>query len=210
MVEIPLHIRERIVAQAIDWIDQYGARPISTKEIARQLGVSESTVFKQFPTKSDLLAAVLEQASLYDRDLLQTALLTQPATQALQFYLEAQLTYFENYPAITALLPAHELFRDSPVLAEQARTIQLQRRDSFRRLVEGLQPEGGLRAGVTAEQLADMLWAVFNGQCLRWRMGGRTWSLRASVMDLVRLLVAAFVPQTEDGSESVAESVDRR
>ena len=41
--------RESIVLNAIDLIHEFGIHLVSTKEIAKRLGISESTVFKYFP-----------------------------------------------------------------------------------------------------------------------------------------------------------------
>jgi len=114
---------------------------VSTKEIARRLGIAESTIFKHFPKKHDLLMAVLDQYSLYDRDLFLAAKTTMRPQGALVFYLNTYLAYCENYPAITALIHAHEQLRSAPELENRAKIIVLNRWAFMRQLIEISQAE---------------------------------------------------------------------
>lgn len=51
--------RERIVAAATEAFAEHGL-DIGTAEVARRAGVGEATLFRRFPTKHDLLVAVVE------------------------------------------------------------------------------------------------------------------------------------------------------
>jgi AcrR family transcriptional regulator len=51
--------RARILAAAVEVFDAYGTSA-STEEVARRAGVAVGTVFRHFPTKDDLLAAIMK------------------------------------------------------------------------------------------------------------------------------------------------------
>ncbi|MGW4641135.1 TetR/AcrR family transcriptional regulator [Sphaerisporangium sp. NPDC004334] len=52
--------RARILAAAVEVFDEHGTSA-STEEVARRAGVAVGTVFRHFPTKSDLLAAIMKE-----------------------------------------------------------------------------------------------------------------------------------------------------
>lgn len=57
--------RERLLAAAREAFAYHGVRGATTRAIAEAAGVSEMTLFRHFPTKRDLLVAVLEQYSSF-------------------------------------------------------------------------------------------------------------------------------------------------
>lgn len=195
MPETNVHRRERIVLSAIDLIHEVGLHSVSTKEIARRQGISESTIFKHFPTKNDLFMAVLEQFALYDRDLFHTAQATKRPGEALAFYVEAYTAYYENYPAITALVYAYDVLRGIPELEDKAKSILLDRWEFMRQLIETAQDLGQICQEVSVETLADIFTATCNGMCAKWRMQEFSFSLREETLEAVNLLIAAFRPK---------------
>ncbi len=54
--------RRRILEAALDLFARQGFHRTSTRQIARQAGVAEGTIFNHFPTKKDLLVATAAQA----------------------------------------------------------------------------------------------------------------------------------------------------
>ncbi len=61
--------RERIVAAAAELFERHGYRLASISEVARRAGIAKGTVYLYFPSKGDLLLAVMmrESTSLYER-----------------------------------------------------------------------------------------------------------------------------------------------
>jgi AcrR family transcriptional regulator len=53
--------RQRILAAALDLFAQQGFHRTSTRQIAQAAGVAEGSIFNHFPTKKDLLVAVMAQ-----------------------------------------------------------------------------------------------------------------------------------------------------
>src|SRR5699024_2757357 len=52
--------RDTIIRTALGYFGQYGYHGASMREIARQVGLSQAGLLHHFPTKADLLTAVLE------------------------------------------------------------------------------------------------------------------------------------------------------
>jgi AcrR family transcriptional regulator len=79
--------RARILAAAAEVFDEHGTSA-STEEVARRAGVAIGTVFRHFPTKDDLLAAIMKD--------LQGRLTAQAEVLAAQDEPTALFTYFAD------------------------------------------------------------------------------------------------------------------
>ncbi|MFD8570506.1 TetR/AcrR family transcriptional regulator C-terminal domain-containing protein [Streptomyces sp. NPDC059639] len=54
--------RETVVAEALDLLDEVGLDAVSTRQLAKRLGVEQPSLYYHFKTKKDLLAAMAEAA----------------------------------------------------------------------------------------------------------------------------------------------------
>src|SRR5215218_5303236 len=64
--------RERIVLAALDQIAEGGYASASVVTVARRAGVATGSVYRHFPSKSDLFAEVFRRASQREVDVLAT------------------------------------------------------------------------------------------------------------------------------------------
>ncbi|MCX4845113.1 TetR/AcrR family transcriptional regulator C-terminal domain-containing protein [Streptomyces sp. NBC_00893] len=54
--------RETVVTEALDLLDEVGLEAVSTRRLAKRLGVEQPSLYYHFRTKKDLLAAMAEAA----------------------------------------------------------------------------------------------------------------------------------------------------
>lgn len=188
-----VHRRENIIWNAIDLMHEHGVHSVSTKEIARRLGISEGTIFNYFPKKNDLLVAVLDLFCLYDKDIYKTSLnKKENAAEAILFYIESYLVYYENYPAVTALMQAGDVLRGVPLLEEKYNSILLTRIEHMRELVRLAQEAGVICRDRDADVLADIFTSTCIGICIRWRISNYSFPLREKTIHAISMLIDAF------------------
>lgn len=190
-----VHKKANIVLTAIDLIHEFGIHSVSTKEIARRLGLSESTIFKYFSKKNHIFLAVLEHFSLYDQDIFRTSLekaKKSASREAILFYMDSYVSYYENYPQITALIQAYELFRGISELETRAKDIFLNRLAHIQELIRIAQEANVIKQDISTEILADMVHSIFIGLCLKWRIKNFNFSLRKETMHTIHLWLDAF------------------
>lgn len=187
--------KESIVSTAIDLINECGMQMVSTREIAKRNGISQGTVFQYFPKKSDLLKAVLEHFSQYDQDLFDsTRTKNFEPKEAILYWIDSYLTFYENYPAITAVFQAYDILRNDAELGEKVRHIFEDRTRMIRQLVEEAQRTGVIQKTLNAESIADILLSTCAGMCLKWRMQDFGFSLRQQTLQRVQTLLGVFGP----------------
>ncbi|HWQ30945.1 MAG TPA: TetR/AcrR family transcriptional regulator [Negativicutes bacterium] len=185
--------KETILLNTIDVVNESGFQTLSTKEIAKRSGVSEATIFKYYPRKNHLINAVLEHYSQYDSDIFHAALNRGGSPrEAIIFFIDSYATYYQNYPAITAVLEAYDTLRIIPGLKSKVEEIVTGRSAVMKRLIERAQEAGELGKEADSGRLAEVLISAFRGICLKWRMRGFVFSFRDECLCTATMLLDAF------------------
>jgi AcrR family transcriptional regulator len=175
---VELHRKERIIFTAIDVINELGVQALSTKRVAALEGISESTVFKHFSSKSKLLQGVLDYYKKYDLDLTEsTNIMHYKGLESIRFLIRNYLNYYENYPAITAITQGLEEFRYSDELVELVDDIVGQRHRAIAELILEAQSDKVISSGVIPEIAAELIWGGITGCIRNWRSSNFTYSL---------------------------------
>ncbi|HXH97348.1 MAG TPA: helix-turn-helix domain-containing protein [Gaiellaceae bacterium] len=143
--------RERLVASARELFAEAGV-DVPVEEITHRAGLGMGTLYRHFPTKEELIDAVLEDAFGVLVELAEQAAAEEDAWAGLVGFLEQAL----------ALHAANRGLKD--VVAERGhvgRRVQAMRarmQPLLRRVIERAQEQGSLRADFTAEDLPLVLW----------------------------------------------------
>ena len=91
--------RSQILAAALEVFAEQGFHGTPTRELARRAGVSEALVFQHFPTKEDLIRAILEHVGFEERiQFMESHLAPMPPRQALRAIAEHLLTNLRERP----------------------------------------------------------------------------------------------------------------
>jgi len=122
--------------------------------IARRAGVAIGTLYRHFPTRMDLVGAVIVEKKRAWIKAAEAAVVMEPAWDGLAFFLERTCELQAGDLAFNDI--ASMRFPDAPRI-EAARKRAF---DLGRRIVERAQAEGSLRADITAEDLAFIVWAL--------------------------------------------------
>lgn len=121
--------------------------------IARRAGLAIGTLYRHFPTRMDLVAAVIADKKRAWIKAAQAAVAMEPAWDGLTFFLERVCELQAGDLAFNDI--ASMRFPHAPGI-ESARKRAY---DLGRRIVERAQAEGSLRPDITAEDLAFIVWA---------------------------------------------------
>lgn len=198
-----LHRKESVTLTAIEIIDELGIQGLSTREIAKRQGISEGTLFRHFKNKNEIILAVLDYFSQYDSDIFHSVSLKElSAKEAILFFVDAYVTYYENYPAITAMTQIFDVLSREYDFAVKIKRILSNRRNFLLQTVEAGKKTGEIKPETNSEALADVISGTFMSICLRWRMEDCGFPLRDTTMSAVEMILAAFsLPTDERKSE---------
>ena len=164
--------RQHLIETALRSFAEHGYRGVSTATIAQEAGISEPGLIHHFPTKADLLLAVIEHYEARSIELIQEALSAADgsfsgALLALAGSHEADPTFIRLFTVLVAesvspAHPAHEWFvaRYERVRAEIAERFREEQR------------RGQIRGELDAETLARQVIAMFDGVQLQYLLAG--------------------------------------
>ena len=142
--------RERLVVSARELFAARGVE-VSLEDIARRAGVGIGTLYRHFPTKGDLVDAVLEDAFAEIGRLAEEAAATEDAWEGLTSFLHDALELHVQNRGVKDLLAAREHGHD----AARARIRRL-----LRSVVERAQEQGTLRRDFVFEDLPPLFWST--------------------------------------------------
>ena len=197
-----LHRKENVILTAIEIIDELGIQGLSTREIAKRQEISEGTLFRHFKSKREIVIAVLDYFSQYDADIFHSVKLKKmKSTDAIVFLIDSHVTYYENYPAITALTQLYGVLAADPDYAEKMTKILLDRRNFLKEVIEGGQKAGELSSTIESDLLVSIIEGTFRDICLTWRMNGRKFPLRDNMLAALNVLLVAFSRSRNDVAE---------
>ncbi len=193
-----IHRKEKIIYTAIEVINESGLHAFSTKKVAQMEGIAESTIFKHFKSKNGILSAVLDFYCQYDDDIIESIQTKElMGTQALKFFLDSYLRYYENYSAITAITQGLYEIRHIDELADKVVKIINKRNDCLIRIIEEAQQKKEITNQHGAVSFVDAITGAINGIIRRWRMEKMAFNLYQRCQDAITLIVGENYPLEE-------------
>jgi AcrR family transcriptional regulator len=199
--------RIRLVAAARALLARDGV-DVSTREIAREAGVGVGTLYRHFPTRDDLVDAVLEDAFEELVAAGERALAEPDAWQAFTRFVEEML----------ALNARNRGLKDVVETGRRGRTRAASMRRRIRpvvaELVDRAQAEGALRADFTPQDLSLLVWGSDRVNALAADVAPELWRRHLGfVLDGLRAAAATPLPHpalTESQLERVGAEPGKR
>jgi AcrR family transcriptional regulator len=145
--------RNRIVAAARAAFATDGIE-VSVEEIARRAAVGMGTLYRHFPTKEDLVDAVLEETFDQIVGAAEQALTEEDAWRGLCGFFEQFFALHVRNRALKDMLATQAHGRD------RADAMRARMRPLIRRLVKRAQEQGALRADFAPEDMPFVIWSV--------------------------------------------------
>lgn len=145
--------RDRIVAAARAAFATDGIE-VSVEEIARRAAVGMGTLYRHFPTKEDLVDAVLEETFEQIVGAAEQALTEEDAWRGLCGFFEQFFALHVRNRVLKDMLATQAHGR------ERADAMRARMRPLIRRLVKRAQEQGALRADFAPEDMPFVIWSV--------------------------------------------------
>ncbi|HWQ42154.1 MAG TPA: TetR/AcrR family transcriptional regulator [Desulfosporosinus sp.] len=203
-----LHTKESLILSTIEVISEHGLQGLTTREVAKRQGISESTIFKHYKTKNELMLAVLEYFSQYDQAIIESLGLKEfKPIEAITYFVEAYVTYYENYPEITAISMSFEGLMHEGELSDVSKKIFNKRVNTIRSLIEEAKRQNAISKDVDTASCADLIIGLERVAILRWRLENYNFSLKDHTLTALKMLLEVF--EIKNGSQCSASELIR-
>jgi AcrR family transcriptional regulator len=143
--------RERLIASARELFADDGVN-VSVEEITRRAGLGMGTLYRHFPTKEELIDAVLEDTFAEFVRLAEQATAADDAWAGITSFLEQVLALHAANRGLKDVLASSEHG------ARRAEAMRARVRPLLRRVIERAQAQGTLRSDFTPEDVPLVFW----------------------------------------------------
>lgn len=173
-----------------------GADRVTTKELAKQVGITEPALYRHFPKgKADMWGALAslvgERVQTAWRETLKR---DDTATNRLRNLIKTQLRLMATVPALPSILFSRALHRDNAALRAGMAEIGGRFHARLEQIIEEGQKGGELNSAVDPVNAAWLLISVVQGTAIRWSLTGRGFDLEdegARVLEVALLGLVA-------------------
>lgn len=196
--------RHQIMEASLALLAETSLESLSTRAIARAVGLTQPGLFRHFRSRDEILLAVIQRARERLAERVQGTLETHTAAVSrLGGVVESLLGHVEESPGLPRLLfadAATTQAADAPVRAALRHLMAMQR-NVVGELVRAGQREGALSAAVPADQAAAVLIGAIQGLILQWELEGHERPLVPRGREALALWMRGAAPRPGDGDE---------
>jgi AcrR family transcriptional regulator len=186
------HTKKAILDAALEVFAQAGYRSGSLRDVAEKVGISEAGLLHHFPSKSVLLAQVLERRD--EQTQAQFDFAPEDGATVVRSLVELA-RYNASTPGVVELfctLSAEATSPDHPAHEYFARRYDFTR-GMIRRAFENLQSQGELRDGIDPAIAARGVIAIFDGLQIQWLLDRSLLDMAEELRSYLRTVVTIEV-----------------
>jgi AcrR family transcriptional regulator len=202
--------RSQIVSTTLALLADTPVDRITTRQVARELGISQPALFRHFRSRDEILAAVVAHTREQLARLAAAALGRKAAAplESLEALMRGLADYVARNPGMPRLL-FHDVGsgEEAPYHKPLAQLVSMQRSIAAE-LVREAQRAGEVSGDVDPERAAALLVAALQGLLLQWQLSGRREPLEREVASMLVFWSAALKagePARSDTADAAGE-----
>lgn len=153
----------------MELIRHEGVSKLTTRSLAKAVGIAQPTLFLHFGNKSHVLVALVDsiQEGL-QKEFVALALDQLAPLERIKTVIRTHLNFIQNQPGIPRLLFSEELQSGDPIFRERMDQLVMFFLKFIASMIGAAQEAGEIRADIAPQQAACLLIAAVQGLALRW------------------------------------------
>lgn len=185
--------QDEIVATALHLISEEGMQELTMKKIAAAIGITEPALYRHFTSKSQILAAVVDNMAAARSSLFRQPLASeQDAQSTIMSFFVGHAWLFMREPALTVILFSEDLFRNDKALSERITAIVGDTMHTIQQVLADGVRHGTLCSDLDPSMTALLLVGGFRQLVSSWRLEGCQFSLEERTERLVGSALRLF------------------
>ena len=182
--------RENILAGAFRCFVRKGFHAATTAEISAEAGVSVANLYQYFPSKDDLIKALVQADLAIDLELVRMVDAADTLAEGLEHTTRMLVT---DPDLLSGARLRREILAEAgrnPVIAEEVRRAAAQMVDAIVQLIVRRQRAGEVRNDVSPETAAELILSMYDGLASRLAFGGGDPAVLARAAD--QMILTSF------------------
>lgn len=175
--------KDKILISAIELLDQEGVYGLTTKKLAERQGVTEPALYRQYKSKKDIIAAIIEEFANYDDQIRNTIRESGlRGRDGILFYIRRYSELYENYSELTTVVFSFDLYRYDADTDIRMKEIMKKRYDFLEEIITASPQMLQNSLGLSARELASLIQGIIYSQTFEWRMMEKRYSLQDRIV----------------------------
>jgi len=168
--------RAQIVQAALRIIGSRGLGALTTAAIAKEVGISEATLYRHFKNKEEILNVMTEQIGAGLAENLKTVTAGSPVARLKEIY-RLHFEYIEKNDGIPRLVFSEELHMRLPNIRKKLLEKVTAYSCKLSEIIKKGQKDGLIKEGVNSQAASMILIGMVQVTTLKWSLSGFSFSL---------------------------------
>ncbi|WP_411682643.1 TetR/AcrR family transcriptional regulator [Clostridium thailandense] len=182
--------KEKIIISAIKILDELGIHGLTIRELAKQEGISEPAIYRQFHGKKDILIAIVKRFSEYDNAIKNTIIQhNMSPKEAILYFAEAYATYYHSYPEIASILFSFDLYKYESEIKKEMQDIINDRLAFITEIIKNGQTIKVFDDNIDAKDFAELILGVIWSMTYNWKLEDSNRDLKEHIMRALNWLL---------------------
>ncbi|PKN79019.1 MAG: TetR family transcriptional regulator [Candidatus Cloacimonetes bacterium HGW-Cloacimonetes-1] len=168
-----------IVNAAILIIARMGYKELTTKNLAKQMGLTEAALYRHFDSKNDIVIAVLNYFEMLSMAVIDELNANQcPPLECIKHFVMNRYQLFMDNPDLAKVMFSEEIFKNDPAFAQQMLSIMHLHRDHIMLYVNSAQQRGDVSSDIDPLNLFRIMIGSMRLIISQWNLTGHAFDLR--------------------------------
>jgi AcrR family transcriptional regulator len=181
--------QEDIIKAAISLIAQRGYIALTTKNLARELNLTEAALYRHFESKNDLIAKILDYFQGISCKVLEDIKAAHLSPlESVERFVTDRYEMFAQRPDLAQVMFSEELFRYDPGFSSHMQGIMHAHREALLGYLRQAQKEGSIVPHADPAQLFRIIVGSMRFTITQWNLSGQAFDLRSEGEKLLKTI----------------------
>jgi TetR/AcrR family transcriptional regulator, fatty acid metabolism regulator protein len=193
----PFTERQRqIINASIDLIAAQSIYALTTKNIAKEIKLTEGAIYRHFSSKNDILLGIIQifQQTAY-KTLKESCTSDLPALEQIETIFTRHVQFFTEKPAVTAVIFSESIFQSDTHLSKEVFKLLEMHEKALHCIIERGQKQQEIRSDIDDKELIRVIIGSIRYTVTKWRLSGYSFDLEAECTLIINGLKKLLVPQ---------------
>ena len=178
--------QNEIIEESIKIIDHEGIQKLTTRLLAKKIGITEAALYRHFKSKKDILLTLLslfkEKADDVAKSLEQKSELGVDELQKI-FLMRAKI--LSEKPYYAQIIFSTGIFNHEKELKEKVKEIIETHKKSFKRILKKAKERGQIKKELSCDLLAQSIIGTFRFIVTQWKIEGYSGNLKEKIKEML-------------------------
>ncbi|MFW6137587.1 MAG: TetR/AcrR family transcriptional regulator [Spirochaetota bacterium] len=172
--------QKELIDASIKIIAEKGIQHLTIKNLSSLIGISEPAIYRHFPSKMDILLAILhyfelEQVNLFNR----ITAAREPALRKLELMFHCHFQKLQNNPALAAVIFSEQLFQNDNRLSGKVLKLMDVSQKFLNRIIDEGTKKNEIRTDISKEYVSTIIMGSLRLLVTRWYLSGFSFELES-------------------------------